>query len=68
MAQRTTSLGGNRTVIRTKTVYDANSRVVARFDDRGAYTTYTYDALDRQLTMTFQDGSTRTNVYDLAGT
>jgi YD repeat-containing protein len=33
----------------------------------GAQTTYAYDLLDRQTSMTFQDGSTRLSQYDLAG-
>jgi YD repeat-containing protein len=58
---------GSRAVIRTKTTYDGNGRVVALTDDRGGQTTYGYDLLDRQISMTFADGSTRTSQYNLAG-
>jgi YD repeat-containing protein len=58
---------GSRAVIRTRTSYDANGRVVALTDDRGGQTTYAYDLLDRQTSMTFADGSTRTSQYNLAG-
>lgn len=53
-----------RAVIRTKTVYDGNGRTAQLVDDRGAATSYAYDSLDRQMTLTFVDGSTRTSGYN----
>jgi RHS repeat-associated protein len=35
-------------------------------DDRGATTDYTFDTLDRQVSMEFADGSTRFTAYDTA--
>ncbi len=55
-----------RGLVRTQMLYDSNSRVFQMIDDRGNETLYTFDLLDRQVTMTFDDGSTRTNVYDTA--
>ncbi len=46
---------------------DGNDRVTQLVDDRGNVTRFGYDTLDRQVTMTFQDGSTRSSVYDEAG-
>jgi YD repeat-containing protein len=59
-----TFLPGSSSVIRTQTIYDANSRVVALIDDNGGTTNYTYDAHNRQVTMEFADGATRTNAYN----
>jgi RHS repeat-associated protein len=52
--------------VRTQMLYDGNSRIFQLIDDRGNETLYTFDLLDRQVTMEFNDGSTRTNVYDTA--
>ena len=50
----------------TTLILDGNDRQTQLIDDRGAITQFTYDTLDRLVTTTFHDGSTRTNVYDPA--
>ena len=52
--------------IRTVSLFDANGRLVELIDDRGGTTLYAYDTLDRQLSLTFHDGSTRTTTYNAA--
>jgi len=52
--------------VRTLRILDANGRTSQLVDDRGATTLYTYDTLDRQVSMQFQDGSTRTTTYNAA--
>ena len=47
-------------------LYDGNGRVTQLIDDRGAATLYAYDTLNRQISMTFVDGSVRTSGYNLA--
>jgi len=59
-------LTAGKGIIRTEMVYDGNSRLTDLIDDRGGATGYTFDQLDRQLTMTFADGSVRTNGYNTA--
>ena len=54
-------------LIVTTVILDGNSRQTQLIDDRGDITQFAYDTLDREVTMTFHDGSTRTNVYDEAG-
>ncbi len=61
-----TFLPASNGVIRTISILDGNGRTRQLIDDRGAPTNFTYDTLDRQLTMVFQDGSTRTNTYNAA--
>ena len=51
----------------TTLILDGNGRQTQLIDDRGDITLFAYDTLDREVTMTFHDGSTRTNVYDEAG-
>ncbi len=48
-------------------VYDGNSRLVARLDDSGNSTSYVYDALDRVVERTFADSATHTFSYDRDG-
>ena len=50
----------------TTIILDGNGRQTQLIDDRGDITLFAYDTLDREVTMTFHDGSTRTNVYDEA--
>ncbi len=63
-AQQGTFMPASGSVIRTQTIYDGNSRVVALIDSNGGTTNYTYDALNRQVTMEFADGTKRTNTYN----
>jgi RHS repeat-associated protein len=51
----------------TTTVYDAAGNVVKTVNARGNPTTYSYDALDRQVTEQTPAGGTMTTVYDAAG-
>ena len=51
----------------TTSILDGNDRLKKLVDDRGSNTFFGYDTLDRQFQMTFHDGSTRVNVFDLAG-
>jgi len=62
-----TFLADGGSSIRTQTFYDGNGRVTQLVDDRGGTTLYAYDTLDRQVTMTFHDGSQRSTEYDAAG-
>jgi YD repeat-containing protein len=52
--------------VTTQSKYDGNSRLTMLIDSNSGSTTWTYDTLDRQLTMVFYDGSTRTSGYDAA--
>jgi len=52
---------------RTDVVLDGNGRVAELVDDRGAGTAFGYDTLDRQVTLTFHDGSVGTNTFNAAG-
>ena len=65
-AANSTFLSAGRGLVRTQMLYDGNSRMFQLIDDRGATTDYTFDTLDRQLTMMYADGSTQTNVYNTA--
>jgi RHS repeat-associated protein len=47
--------------------YDALGHVTSATDGRGKVTTYTYDALDRTKTITFDGGSSLTYTYDADG-
>ena len=51
----------------TTLILDGNGRQTQLIDDRGDITLFAYDTLDREVSMTFHDGSTRTNAYDEAG-
>ena len=51
----------------TTMILDGNGRQTQLIDDRGDITLFAYDTMDREVQMTFHDGSTRTNVYDEAG-
>ncbi len=51
----------------TTSILDGNGRLTQLIDDRGDVTLFQFDTLDRQTTMTFHDGSTRTSVFDEAG-
>ena len=63
-AANSTFQSAGRGLIRTQTLYDGNSRMFQMIDDRGATTDYTFDTLDRQVTLVYADGSTKTNVYN----
>jgi RHS repeat-associated protein len=65
-AGSTSFLEAGRGVIRTDVVLDGNGRVAELIDDRGAGTALGYDSLDRQVTLTFHDGSVRTNTFNAA--
>jgi RHS repeat-associated protein len=65
-AGNTSFLESGRGVIRTDVVLDGNGRIVELIDDRGAGTAFGYDSLDRQVTLTFHDGSVRTNTFNAA--
>ncbi len=58
--------GGGASIVTTM-ILDGNGRQTQLIDDRGDVTLFAYDTLDREVTMTFHDGSTRTSVYDEAG-
>jgi RHS repeat-associated protein len=48
--------------------YDANGNVLTTTDAKGVVTTHTYDALNRPLTRTYNDGTPAvTNTYDAVG-
>ena len=53
--------GGGASVV-TTLVLDGNGRQTQIIDDRGDITLFAYDTMDREVQMTFQDGSTRTSV------
>ncbi len=57
--------GGGASVV-TTLILDGNGRKTQLIDDRNDITLFAYDTMDREVTMTFHDGSTRTNVYDEA--
>ncbi len=65
-ATNSTFLSAGRGLIRTQTLFDGNSRMFQMIDDRGATTDYSFDTLDRQVSMEFADGSTRITAYDTA--
>ncbi len=65
-AANSTFLSAGRGLIRTQTLFDGNSRMFQMTDDRGATTDYTFDTLDRQVTLVYADGSTKINVYNTA--
>ncbi|MCG8356303.1 MAG: DUF6531 domain-containing protein [Kiloniellales bacterium] len=44
--------------------WDRNSRLVAETDDNGNVTQYGYDALDRRVRETFEDGTTKEYTFD----
>ncbi len=52
--------------ITTTQVWDGNGNLLQLIDDRGDVTSFQYDTMDREVLMTFHDGSTRTRVYDEA--
>ena len=47
-------------------ILDGNGRQTQFIDDRGDITLFAYDTMDREMQMTFHDGSTQSNVYDEA--
>ncbi len=53
--------------VTTFTDWDASSRIVARTDDAGNSTEYSYDPLDRRTITTFADGTTESASYDVYG-
>ncbi len=57
--------GGGASVV-TTVILDGNGRRTQLIDDRNDITLFAYDTMDREVIMTFHDGSTRTNVYDEA--
>ena len=65
-AANSTFLSAGRSLIRTQTLFDGNSRMFQMIDDGGATTDYSFDTLDRQVSMEFADGSTRITPRDLA--
>ena len=65
-AANSTFQSAGRGLIRTEMVYDGNSRLMQMIDDRGATTDYAFDTLDRQVGMTYADGSAQTVVYNNA--
>ncbi len=65
-AANSTFQSAGRGLIRTQTLFDGNSRMFQMIDDRGATTDYSFDTLDRQVSMEFADGSARFTEYDLA--
>jgi YD repeat-containing protein len=65
-AANATLLPGGGASIVTTMILDGNGRQTQLIDDRGDITLFAYDTLDREVAMTFHDGSTRTNVYDEA--
>ena len=58
--------GGGASVVTTM-ILDGNGRQTQLIDDRGDITLFEFDTLDREVKMTFHDGSTRTSVYDEDG-
>ncbi len=65
-AANATFQSAGRGLIRTQMLFDGNSRMFQMIDDRGATTDYTFDTLDRQVSMEFSDGSAKFTQYDLA--
>ena len=65
-AGNSTFQSAGRGLIRTQMVYDGNSRMYQMIDDRGSTTNYTFDTLDRQITMEYADGSTESYTYNNA--
>ena len=49
----------------TGQTWDDSSRLTAQTDAHGNATTYAYDALDRQVSTVYADGTTRSTVYDV---
>ena len=60
-------LPGSAGSIVTTMTFDANSRMTQLVDDNGNPTRFTYDTLDRETVMAFQDGSKRVRTYNTAG-
>jgi RHS repeat-associated protein len=50
----------------TQTAFDANSNTIRLVDNNGGVTGWAYDLLDRNVLMSFHDGSTRIKVYNPA--
>ncbi len=65
---RTGGVGTNAitSTVTTKQAWDANSNLIKLTDSNGGATWFYYDALDRQTSLVFYDGSTRTFGYDPA--
>ena len=62
-----TFLPGGGASITTTMLLNGNGRQTQLIDDRGNVTLFAYDTMDREVQMTFHDGSTRESVYDEAG-
>jgi len=52
--------------VTTQKFFDGNSNFIRLIDDNGGTTNWLFDTLDRNTSMIFHDGSTRTSVFDLA--